>query len=457
MTGALDMQSHLAAARGAHAEQSGKDLTARLHSLNGSHMTPEAKEKKLRDACEGFESIFIQKMWQEMRKSVHQSSLLHGKEEQFWQDMYDQELAKKMTSAGGIGLADMMYEQLSRNLTSASQATVRNQPAERAFVPEAAPLLPSAAPSAKEEKAAEAASEGRTVQTAQNVKAPSPTASHDDAARQRTSITAAADGKSSAGTPDVSGSVASTEPVDPSITRALASMRAQVQGRGELSPAGAPQGALANVSYVEPRVRQQPAASGIDMANAARREAGDQLGSHGIREPLQPQTENARRSTANADRRREARRLRREQAMQNRSLPYAYPSGQAEAQDMAERMRAHTLGEAQGTEQNKISEGAFAPMSPRRDPAQASPASTGRAEAGRRTGSPSGTDSIRTLNLGSGAPQLGGGVAGRNGSQVDSASFVAGRAYERAEGPAAQPRASSAYTIPPLTADQVKM
>ncbi|MCR4667383.1 MAG: rod-binding protein [Desulfovibrio sp.] len=451
------MQSHLAAARGAHAEQSGKDLTARLHSLNGSHMTPEAKEKKLREACEGFESIFIQKMWQEMRKSVHQSSLLHGKEEQFWQDMYDQELAKKMTSAGGIGLADMMYEQLSRNLTSASQATVRNQPAERAFVPEAAPLLPSRDSSVKDGIVAGAEPESRRSQTAQNVKEASKQAPLYEAAEQGTATAAVTDGKKTGVAPGAPGPVVSAEAVDPSITQALASMRAQVQGRRDLAPAGTPQGSLANVSYVEPRVRQQPAASGIDMANAARREAGDQLGSHGIREPLQPQTENARRSTANADHRREARRLRREQAMQKKSLPYAYPSGQAEAQDMAERMRAHSLGETQGTEQSKISEGAFAPMSSRPATAQASPASEGRTEQRRGTGPQAGTDSIRTLNLGSGAPRLDGGAPSRNVSQMDSASFVAGRAYERAEGPVSQPRASSAYTIPPLTADQVKM
>jgi Rod binding domain-containing protein len=129
---------------------------AGLGKLGGANVSPEQKEKKLREACEGFESIFIQKMWEEMRKTLPKSTLLHGREEQFWQGMYDQELAKKLTSAGGIGLADMMYAQLSRSLGDASRATATDaagaQP--RAFVPEAAPMLPATAEPARAADAA---------------------------------------------------------------------------------------------------------------------------------------------------------------------------------------------------------------------------------------------------------------------------------------------------------------
>ncbi|MBG3876989.1 peptidase M23, partial [Desulfovibrio oxamicus] len=82
-----------------------------------------SKEQKLREACEGFESIFVQKMWEQMRATLPKEGYLHSKEEEFWQSMFDQELAKKMTSAGGIGLADMIYEQLSSKLTDASRTT----------------------------------------------------------------------------------------------------------------------------------------------------------------------------------------------------------------------------------------------------------------------------------------------------------------------------------------------
>lgn len=125
------------------AEQSRMELQAKLNGLGGlggRKLDPETKAKKLREACEGFESIFIQKMWQEMRNTVPKSNLLSGKEEKFWQDMYDQELSKSMTKAGGIGLADMMYEQLSRNLVDASRGAANGHTG-GAFIPSAAPLV----------------------------------------------------------------------------------------------------------------------------------------------------------------------------------------------------------------------------------------------------------------------------------------------------------------------------
>ncbi len=85
------------------------------------------KEKKLRKACEGFEAIFIQKMWESMRASLPEDGLVSGsKEEKFWQGMYDQELSKSIAGSGGIGLTDMMMSQLSRNLHSASDVAARS-------------------------------------------------------------------------------------------------------------------------------------------------------------------------------------------------------------------------------------------------------------------------------------------------------------------------------------------
>ena len=84
------------------------------------------KEKKLREAAEGFEAIFIQQMWQNMRASLPKEGIMHSREEQFWQGMYDQELGKSMASAGGIGLADIMMAQLSKKLENASEVTAES-------------------------------------------------------------------------------------------------------------------------------------------------------------------------------------------------------------------------------------------------------------------------------------------------------------------------------------------
>lgn len=81
------------------------------------------EDQKLQEACEGFESIFIQKMWEQMRKNVPKEGYLHSKDEETYQSMFDTELAKKMTEAGGIGLAEMLREQLSQKLSDASRGS----------------------------------------------------------------------------------------------------------------------------------------------------------------------------------------------------------------------------------------------------------------------------------------------------------------------------------------------
>jgi hypothetical protein len=86
---------------------------------------------------------------------VPQNSLTHSKDEKIWQSMYDQELSKKMAGAGGIGLADMMMEQLGKHLEEAGAKTPLSTSLERAPIPiapaplfELAPRVPAAQPAA---------------------------------------------------------------------------------------------------------------------------------------------------------------------------------------------------------------------------------------------------------------------------------------------------------------------
>ncbi len=130
-----------------------REASAARRAINAG---PEPdKAQKLREACQGFEALFIQKMWEGMRASLPQDGLMHSRDEKFWQGMYDQELGKSMARAGGIGLADMMVAQLSRNLQdagSAAAASVRREPLPIAPVP----LLPQKAAGPTPEPAAPA-------------------------------------------------------------------------------------------------------------------------------------------------------------------------------------------------------------------------------------------------------------------------------------------------------------
>lgn len=70
-------------------------------------------QAKLKDACKGFESMFIQLMWKEMRKTVPENSLFgESQGEKIFRDMLDTEMADRMSDSGGLGLADVMYQQL---------------------------------------------------------------------------------------------------------------------------------------------------------------------------------------------------------------------------------------------------------------------------------------------------------------------------------------------------------
>jgi len=70
------------------------------------------EEKKLREACEGFESVFITQLLKEMRKTVPKDGLLHSSTEDQYVSMFDEELSKTLAKQGGMGLADFMQNQL---------------------------------------------------------------------------------------------------------------------------------------------------------------------------------------------------------------------------------------------------------------------------------------------------------------------------------------------------------
>lgn len=96
----------------------------------------EDKAEKLKAACRDFEAVFINKIWKQMRDSVPKEGYLHSKEEGMYLSMFDWEMSRKMSVAGGIGLGDMLFEQLSQTLRSAGSDTGGPPPR----VPEGVPV-----------------------------------------------------------------------------------------------------------------------------------------------------------------------------------------------------------------------------------------------------------------------------------------------------------------------------
>lgn len=84
----------------------------RIDALQKNLTGGSTKEAKLREACQGFESVFISKLFAQMRATVPKDGMLHGQYEDQYYSMFDKAMCDKMAESGGIGLADMMYRQL---------------------------------------------------------------------------------------------------------------------------------------------------------------------------------------------------------------------------------------------------------------------------------------------------------------------------------------------------------
>lgn len=75
-----------------------------------------AANKKLMDACKGFETMFLDMMYRQMRQTVPKDTLFgHDNTDDILESMRDTAMVEKMSEAGGIGLAKTLYEQLQRD------------------------------------------------------------------------------------------------------------------------------------------------------------------------------------------------------------------------------------------------------------------------------------------------------------------------------------------------------
>ncbi len=73
-----------------------------------------ADDAKLKEACSDFESIFIKQMLDSMRKTVQKTGLNDGGyAEELYQDMLYDQYAEKMAQTAHLGVAELMYRQLS--------------------------------------------------------------------------------------------------------------------------------------------------------------------------------------------------------------------------------------------------------------------------------------------------------------------------------------------------------
>ncbi len=76
---------------------------------------------ELREVCEEFESLFVKMMLDSMRATLSDDTLIpkNSGEKLFEDQLYD-EYAKSISRTADLGIADMMYDQLSAGLPGSS-------------------------------------------------------------------------------------------------------------------------------------------------------------------------------------------------------------------------------------------------------------------------------------------------------------------------------------------------
>lgn len=101
----------------AFAEKLNKAAAMIKQKENSTVATAKSDEDaKLKKACKEMEAVFLNMMLSSMRATVPKGNLLgNSSQEQMLTSMLDTELTKNMAQAGGMGLADMLYRQLSKS------------------------------------------------------------------------------------------------------------------------------------------------------------------------------------------------------------------------------------------------------------------------------------------------------------------------------------------------------
>ena len=80
---------------------------------NESNFGKIDSEKGIEKAARDFESVFLHKLLNAMRKTVPKSGLLDSFASDMYQSMMDEEIAKEMSTKKGMGMGEMIYNELS--------------------------------------------------------------------------------------------------------------------------------------------------------------------------------------------------------------------------------------------------------------------------------------------------------------------------------------------------------
>jgi len=96
-----------------------QNAQAEFHRVDraGRKFTLEQQKQRLKDAAEDFEAIFARQMMKHMRSGFIGDGMFGpGAAGEIYSDMMDTAVADKIAEQGALGLADMLYSQMVKQL-----------------------------------------------------------------------------------------------------------------------------------------------------------------------------------------------------------------------------------------------------------------------------------------------------------------------------------------------------
>lgn len=89
----------------------------KLHDKLGGNLS-NSTDEELMEVCKEFEAYFTEQMFKAMKKMVPESEKEDksmGQLQDYFEEQMIQEYAKQSSEGKGLGIAQMMYEQMKRN------------------------------------------------------------------------------------------------------------------------------------------------------------------------------------------------------------------------------------------------------------------------------------------------------------------------------------------------------
>ena len=91
-----------------------KEAKEKADQINTAPVRSPEEDKKLREVCQEMEAVFLNMMMSKMRDTIPERTLYpKSSGEKIMQSMMDVEITRNMSQKGGIGLGQMLYNQLS--------------------------------------------------------------------------------------------------------------------------------------------------------------------------------------------------------------------------------------------------------------------------------------------------------------------------------------------------------